>query len=108
MQEFDDDEFIHIEEEDLHLNGHAQKSEESFSVAGSDVVGTVRRLIQQANVRRIIVRSPEGRDLMNVPLSLGIVGLVLFPVWTALGALASILVGTALLMDYTITVEYEA
>jgi hypothetical protein len=72
---------------------------EEFEVSGDQVVETVKRLVHEGNIRRITIKDGEGRSLLEVPLSLGVVGAVLLPVWAALGAAA------ALLARCTIVVE---
>ncbi len=72
---------------------------EEFEVNGPQVVETVKRIVHEGNIRRITIKDGEGRSLIEVPLSLGVVGAVLLPVWAALGAAA------ALLARCTIVVE---
>jgi hypothetical protein len=72
---------------------------EEFEVSGDQVVETVKRLVHQGNIRRVTIKDGEGRSLIEVPLSLGVVGAMLLPVWAALGAAA------ALLARCTIVVE---
>jgi hypothetical protein len=67
---------------------------ERITIAGSELVERVKRLIQEGNVRRLIIRKPDGDVLMEVPLTAGIAvsGAVTFmaPVLAALGALAAL------------------
>lgn len=72
---------------------------EEIKVAGDQVLQKVRELVHEGNVRRIIIKNDEGRTLLEVPLTLGVVGAVMAPVWAALGALA------ALAADLRIVVE---
>jgi hypothetical protein len=70
-----------------------------FRVRGENLVAKIKEVIHQGNVRRIIIKNDEGRTLLELPLTLGVVGAVLAPVWAALGALA------ALAADLRIVVE---
>lgn len=67
---------------------------EEIELAGSDLVETVKKLIQEGNVRRLIVKKPDGDVLIEVPLTAGVaisgVMVVLAPVLAALGALAAL------------------
>ncbi len=72
---------------------------EELHVSGQDLVDKVKQLLHEGNVRRIIVRSDEGRTVIEIPLTVGLVGIVLVPVWVAIGAIA------ALVTDCTIVVE---
>lgn len=77
------------------------KARESHRVSGDKVLGKIKELIHQGNVRRIIIKNDEGRSLIEVPLSVGVVGAVLVPVWAAIGAVA------ALVTSCSIEVERE-
>ncbi len=80
-------------------NGGAAKEE--HKVSGDKVIGKIKELIHQGNVRRIIIKNDEGRSLIEVPLSVGVVGAVLAPMWAAIGAVA------ALVTSCSIEVERE-
>ena len=73
--------------------------EETFEAAGEDMIKKVKALMHEANVRRIIIRDPQGRTVMEVPCSVGAIGAVFVPLLAALSALA------ALALKYTIIVE---
>lgn len=47
---------------------------EKFEVAGENLVATVKKLMSDASVRRIIVRNQQGRQLISIPLTFGIAG----------------------------------
>jgi hypothetical protein len=70
-----------------------------IKVAGEKMVQKIRELVHEGNVRRIILRNADDRVLFEIPLTVGVVGAMLLPVWVALGAVA------ALAADYTIEVE---
>ena len=74
---------------------------EEFKVTGDDIVRTVKRLIQEGNVRRISIKNKDGRSLVEIPLTVGVVGAALAPVLAAVGAIA------ALVTDCTIAVERD-
>jgi hypothetical protein len=72
---------------------------EEKEVKSEDLLDEVKRLIKEGNVRRIIVKAKDGRELLNLPLTAGIIGLVLAPVVMAIGAI----VGLA--KEFTIVIE---
>ena len=72
---------------------------EEFRVTGEKLVAEVKNIVHEGNVRRIIVKKEDGDTLMEFPLTLGVVGAALLPVWAALGAVA------ALAANLTIVVE---
>lgn len=74
-------------------------STEEHKVPGEKLVERVKELIREGNARRVIVKNDEGQTLLEIPLTVGVFGAVLIPVWVALGAIA------ALATHYTIVVE---
>lgn len=88
-------------EERIGGTGGESKREE-HRVTGEKVIAKIKELIHEGNVRRIIIKNDEGRTLIEVPLTLGVVGGVIAPVWAAIGAVA------ALVTNCSIEVEREA
>lgn len=72
---------------------------EEFRVNGDAMVSKVKELLREGNIRRIIIKNDKGDTLIEIPLTLGVVGAVMLPVWAALGAMA------ALAANLTIVVE---
>lgn len=72
---------------------------EEFQVTGDAVIGKVKELVHEGNIRRIIIKNEDGKTLIEIPLTVGVVGAVLLPVWAAIGAIA------ALAAKLTIVVE---
>jgi hypothetical protein len=72
---------------------------EEFKVNGDALVGKVREILHEGNIRRIIIKNDHNEILVEIPLTLGVAGAVLLPVWAALGAIA------ALAANLTIVVE---
>ena len=63
---------------------------EEFQIAGEELVGKVKELVHQGNIRRIIVKNEEGKTLVEIPLTLGVVGALLVPSLAAIGAIAAL------------------
>lgn len=74
-------------------------TQEEFKINGRDLVDKVKELIREGNVRRIIVKDKDGKTLVELPVTVGVVGVVIAPVLAALGAIA------ALVTECTIIVE---
>ncbi len=80
-----------------HESKHPRYDE--LKAAGANVLATVRALVHEGNYRRIIVRNEQGRTLLEIPLTLGLVVTVLKPLEATIGAL------TAMAGGFTILVE---
>ncbi|HEK85159.1 MAG: DUF4342 domain-containing protein [Candidatus Saccharicenans sp.] len=74
---------------------------EEFRVSGSEIVEKIKEIIREGNARRIIFKTEEGKVFMEIPLTVGLVGTLIAPVWAAVGGLA------ALASNLTIVVEKE-
>ena len=72
---------------------------EEFKVKGEELLAKARELVHEGNIRRLMIINDEGKTLVEIPLTLGVVGAVLLPVWAAIGAIA------AVVTDCTIRVE---
>lgn len=66
-------------------------AKESFKLDGENLLKKVKELINEGNIRRITIRDKEGKEVMNFPLTIGVVGVVLAPVLAAVGALAAVI-----------------
>jgi hypothetical protein len=72
---------------------------EEFKLSGSDIINKIKELIHEGNIRKIILKDEEGKTFLEIPLSIGLVGALVAPVWAAIGAIA------ALVSKLTIVVE---
>jgi len=80
------------------MNEKKTRSEE-FQVSGEMLLVKIKELIHEGNIRRITIKDQDGGTLIEIPLTLGVVGAVLIPVWAAIGAIA------ALVAKLTIVIE---
>jgi hypothetical protein len=72
---------------------------EEFKVNGEELLARVKNLIHEGNIRRIIIKDKDGKTVMEIPLTIGVVGALLAPTLAAIGAIA------ALVTEATIVVE---
>ena len=75
---------------------------ESFKVTGDEILTKVKEIIKEGNARRIIIKNEKEETIIEFPLTIGAIGVVLAPVFAAVGAIA------ALVADCTIVVEKKA
>ena len=68
---------------------------EELTVTGQELVERIKKLVAEGNVRRLIIRKPDGDSLLEIPLTAGVVAggavTIIAPVLAALGALAALL-----------------
>jgi Domain of unknown function (DUF4342) len=81
------------------MNEQQQRTTQEFTLSGDEVVHKVKELIHEGNIRRIIIKNEEGRTMLEVPLTIGVLGAALLPVFAAIGALAAIATRCTLVVE---------
>ncbi len=54
------------------------------------VIEQLKTIIHQGNVRRLVVKDRDGRTLIEAPLTVGVVGAMLMPLWAAIAAIVAV------------------
>jgi len=72
---------------------------EEFKVSGEELLSKVKELAREGNIRRVIIKNEKGRTLIDVPLTLGVVGVLLAPQLAAVGAIAALLTRGTLVVE---------
>jgi hypothetical protein len=72
---------------------------EEFRVEGEKLIAKIKELLHEGNIRRIIIKDKDGKTVMEIPMTLGVVGVLIAPQLAAIGAIA------ALITEATIVVE---
>lgn len=80
------------------MNDQPRRSQE-FTLDGDQVVAKVKELLHEGNIRRIIIKNDEGRTMLEVPLTIGLLGAALLPVLAAIGAAAAIATRCTLVVE---------
>jgi len=77
--------------------------QEEFKLDGGKLLDAVKDLIHQGNIRRITLKNEEGKVLMEIPLTVGVVGgvvgVTLLPVLAAVGALGAVATRTIIVVE---------
>jgi hypothetical protein len=72
---------------------------EEFKVNGEELLARIKKLIHEGNIRRIIIKDKDGKTVLEIPMTFGVVGALLAPQLAAIGAIA------ALITEATVVVE---
>jgi hypothetical protein len=72
---------------------------EEFRVEGEKLIAKIKELFHEGNIRRVIIKDKEGKTVMEIPVTLGVVGVLIAPQLAAIGAIA------ALVTEATVVVE---
>ena len=72
---------------------------EEFQVDGDKLIAKIKELISEGNIRSIVIKNEEGRVLIDVPLTIGVVGALLAPQLAAIGAIAALITKSTILVE---------
>ena len=72
---------------------------EEYELKGENLLGKTREVVHEGNIRRITIRNGEGKSLVEIPLTIGVVGAVLLPVWAAIGAIAALVAKCSIVVE---------
>ena len=72
---------------------------EEFQVKGDEIITRIKELLHEGNIRRLIIKNEVGRTLIDLPLSIGVVGALLAPQLAAIGALAALVTHGSIVVE---------
>ena len=72
---------------------------EEFQVSGDMLVAKIKELVHEGNIRRVIIKNEEGRILIDIPLTLGVVGVLVAPHLAAIGAIAALITHGSIVVE---------
>ncbi|MCX6728696.1 MAG: DUF4342 domain-containing protein [Candidatus Saccharibacteria bacterium] len=77
----------------------SEKKTEEFVLNGEEVLAKIKELINEGNIRRIIIKNMDDKTLIEIPLTVGVVVALLAPVLAAVGALAAIVTKCKIIVE---------
>ncbi|XHH08576.1 MAG: DUF4342 domain-containing protein [Candidatus Bathyarchaeia archaeon] len=77
----------------------AKYTSEEYTVSGSNLVDRVRELLHEGNVTRLIVKDEAGKTLLEIPVTVGVVGMVIAPWLAALGVIAALVANCRIVVE---------
>ena len=77
----------------------AKVTTEEYSVSSNKLIERVKELFHQGNVTRIIVKNEKGDVLLEIPATVGVIGVVLVPWLAALGAIAALVTNCKIVVE---------
>lgn len=80
-----------------------QGTYEQYEVSGDSLVDKVKALLHEGNVRRVVLKRPDGTTLLDLPVNAGVaVTAVTFwmaPILLAVGAIAAVATKVTLVIE---------
>lgn len=74
-------------------------STEEFKIDGKDLVEKVKEIVKAGNVRRISIKNEKGENVLEIPLTIGVVGVALLPIFATVGAMAALLTKCSIVVE---------
>ena len=75
------------------------KKTEEYKINGEDLIAKVKDIIKQGNAKKITIRGKDDNEILSFPVTVGVAGIILAPIFAAVGAIA------ALATECTIVIE---
>jgi len=76
-----------------------KSTKEEFVLNGSELIDKIKELIHEGNIRRIIIKNEQGQSIIEIPLTLGVVGAAIAPVLAAVGAIAALVTKMSIVVE---------
>ena len=74
---------------------------EEFEFDGDVLISRIKELLHEGNIRRVIIKNEEGRTLIDIPLTISVVGVLLAPQLAAIGAIAALVTHGTIVVERT-------
>ena len=74
---------------------------QEFKMRGDTLLAKLKELVHEGDIRRITIKNEDGHTLIEIPLTLGVVGALLLPVWAAIGAIAALAASLTIVVERT-------
>lgn len=79
-----------------------ETTSEQYRLTGNEIIEKAKQIVHEGNVRRVLIKNAGGQTIVEFPLTLGVIGTALAPMWAAVGTIV------ALVTNCTIEVEKRA
>jgi hypothetical protein len=81
------------------MTDNEKSSWESFKVTGDEILTKVKEIIKEGNASRIIIKNEKEETIIEFPLTIGAIGVVLAPLFAAVGTLAALATHCTILVE---------
>ena len=72
---------------------------EEFQINGDEIITKLKEALHEGNIRRIAIKNEEGKTLVDIPLTVSVVGILLAPQLAAIGAIAALVTKCTLVVE---------
>jgi len=75
------------------------KKTDEFKISGEDLIAKIKDIIRQGNAKKITIRGKDDNEILSFPVTVGVAGIVLAPVFAAIGAIAALATECTILIE---------
>jgi CBS domain-containing protein len=72
---------------------------EEFQFSGDTLLSRIKEILREGNIRRVVIKNEDGRVLIDIPLTIGVVGTLLAPQLAAIGAIAALVLRGSIVIE---------
>lgn len=90
----EDDKFCHVCGAPV-----AKLTREEYVISSNNLVERVNELLHEGNITRIIVKDEKGKQLLEIPATVGVIGAVIAPWLAALGVIAALVTNCKIVVE---------
>ncbi len=65
-------------------------NKKEFKVSGEELLKKIREIINEGNVRKIIIKTDKGEKFVELPVTIGVIGALAAPIFVVVGAIAAL------------------
>ena len=76
-----------------------ESNKEEFRVSGDRLIEKIKKIIKEGNARRVIIQNEKGKTLIEIPLTITVIGAALAPVLAAVGAIAALVTKCTIIVE---------
>lgn len=72
---------------------------EEFQFSGDTLLAKMKEILHEGNVRRVVIKNEDGRVLLDLPLTIGVVGTLVAPFLAVIGAFATLVARGSIVIE---------
>jgi hypothetical protein len=87
------------------MTDNKQTNREYFKVSGDELMAKIKEIIKEGNATKIIIKNEHDETIMEFPLTIGAIGVVLAPIFAAVGTIAALATRCTIIVEKNIPEE---
>jgi len=77
----------------------SRSKKQEFKVSGEEIVKKIKELLKEGNARRLIIKNEKEEVILEIPITVGAIGVLIAPVLAAVGALAALMTNCIIVVE---------